>query len=228
MYVDDISDMTDPDKGSDELTVEIDGQDYTVEENVDFDGDGNNDTAVLSSDDGVMIAVADTDHDGIADVAVEYDENGNPVAGAQYDPTTGEWHAEDVDALPTPGGDGAGDSGQHDGYTAGKDDMTVDMPDGPDVSAGPATYDTDGDGENDTAVVTGTDGTTYMFTDVDGDGTADQAVVVDAEGDVTIASHVGEDEWEVVEEGHLNSDGTYETDSTAGAHSSGAWESEKK
>jgi hypothetical protein len=169
-----------------------------------------------------MIAVADTDHDGVADVAVEYDEDGNPVAGAEYDPTTGEWHAEDVDNLPTPGGDGADDtaddttdspdSSDDDGYVAGEDDMTVDVPDGPDVNAGPAEYDTDYDGENDTAVVAGADGTTYVFTDVDGDGEADQATVFDADGNVTVAEHTGEDEWEVVEEGHVNPDGSYEAD----------------
>jgi hypothetical protein len=95
---------------NDELTVEFDGKQYTVEENVDFDGDGDNDTAVLQASDGAVIAIADTDHDGIADVAVEYDEDGNPVAGAEYDPETGEWHPEDFDALPTPSGAGADDT----------------------------------------------------------------------------------------------------------------------
>jgi hypothetical protein len=98
-----------PDKGKDELTVEFDGEEYTVAENVDFDGDGHNDTSVMRTEDGGMIAVADTDNDGVADVAVEYDEDGNVVAGAEYDPATGVWRHEDVDALPTPGGDGADD-----------------------------------------------------------------------------------------------------------------------
>jgi hypothetical protein len=102
-----VEDTTEPASGTDELTVAIDGQEYTVEENVDFDGDGDNDTAVLQASDGALIAIADTDHDGIADVAVEYDENGNPVAGAEYDPETGEWHPENVAALPTPSGAGA-------------------------------------------------------------------------------------------------------------------------
>jgi hypothetical protein len=89
--------------------------------------------------------------------------------------------------------------------------MTVDLP-GDDVSAGPATYDTDADGEPDTAVVTDADGTTYVFTDVDGDGEADEAAVVTEDGDVTIATHTGDDEWTVVDEGHLNPDGSYESD----------------
>ena len=104
-------DTTDPAKGQDELTVEIDGREYTVEENVDFDGDGDNDTAVLPTSDGAVIAIADTDHDGVADVAVEYDEYGNPVAGAEYDRASGMWRAEDVDALPTPSGAGADGEG---------------------------------------------------------------------------------------------------------------------
>jgi hypothetical protein len=217
--------------GQDELTVEVDGQDYEVEENYDMDGDGANDTAVVETDDGIM-AYADTDGDGTADVAVQYDDQGNVVAGAEYDATTGEWHEESVDTLPTPTGDGADDStGATDtdasdptdasdtadttdtDTTSAEGDISVDMP-GEDVDAGPATYDTDGDGTNDTAVVTDTDGTTYAFTDTDGDGSADQAVVIEADGDVTVAAHTGEDEWTVTEEGHINPDGTYESEST--------------
>lgn len=217
----------------DELTVDIGGEEYTVEENADFDEDGANDTAVVATEDGGAIAFADTDHDGVADVAVEYDANGDVVNAAEYDETTGEWHEEDVEALPTPTGDGADDSyGTNDdaedtygndddsrgsddspgtGYEAGEDDMTVDLP-GEDVNAGPATYDTDSDGKNDTAVVNGTDGTTYVFTDTDNDGEADEAAVVTPDGDVTIATHTDDDEWTVVEEGHLNADGSYEPD----------------
>ncbi|MFC4857146.1 DUF6802 family protein [Actinophytocola glycyrrhizae] len=225
-HIEDFADSADSD---DELTVDIGGEEYTVEENVDFDDDGANDTAVVATEDGGAIAFADTDGDGVADVAVEYDADGEVVTGAEYDETTGEWHEEDVEALPTPSGDGAdGATGGTEttgttdptgapedpsstGYEAGEDDMTVDVP-GEDVNAGPATYDTDRDGENDTAVVNGEDGTTYVFTDTDGDGEADEAAVITQEGDVTIASHTGDDEWTVVDEGHLNPDGTYESD----------------
>lgn len=34
-------------------------------------------------------------------------------------------------------------------------------------------------------------------------------------GDVTIASHTGDDEWTVVDEGHLNPDGSYDSDQSA-------------
>ncbi len=236
MYVDETSaddTSTDTDTaGQDELTVEVDGEDYEVEENYDMDGDGANDTAVVETDDGYM-AYADTDGDGTADVAVQYDDQGNVVAGAEYDESTGEWQEENVDTLPTPTGDGADDadsstdssdtdstdtdstdaSDTDTDTSAAEGDITVDMP-GEDVDAGPATYDTDGDGTNDTAIVTDTDGTTYAFTDTDGDGSADQAVVIESDGDVTVAEHTGDDEWTVSEEGHINPDGTYESDSS--------------
>ncbi len=236
----DTTDTTDTDTGQDELTVEIDGEEYTAEENTDLDGDGAHDTAVVETEDGYL-AFADTNADGVADVAVQYDEDGNVVAGAEYDATTGEWTAEEVESLPTPTGDGADDStGSSDDTTdttdtsgtdeyddtsgAGGENISVDMPGG-DVDAGPATYDTDNDGVNDTAVVTDADGTTYAFTDADGDGVADQAVIIESDGDVTVAEHTGEEEWTTTEEGHVNADGTYETESTSSsaASSDAAW-----
>jgi hypothetical protein len=84
---------------------------------------------------------------------------------------------------------------------------------GEDVDAGPATYDTDADGVNDTVVVTDEDGTTYAFTDTDQDGEADQAVIIESDGDVTVAEHTGEDEWTTTEEGHIDSSGEYVPDS---------------
>ena len=237
MYVDDetTTDDTSTDTdtgGQDELTVEIDGEEYAAEENYDMDGDGQNDTAVVETEDGYL-AFADTDGDGTADVAVEYDENGEIVAGAEYDESTGEWTAEDVESLPTPTGDGADDadgSGSDSTDTTdsdddsstestGGEDITVDLP-GEDVDAGPATYDTDGDGENDTAVVTDSDGTTYAFTDTNGDGEADQAVIIESDGDVTVAEHTGEDEWTTTEEGHIDSSGEYTPDDSGASSSS--------
>jgi hypothetical protein len=228
----DYSDDTSTATGDDELTVEIDGEEYVAEENVDLDQDGQNDTAVVETEDGYL-AFADTDGDGTADVAVQYDEDGNPIAGAEYDETTGEWTEEDVASLPTPTGDGADDADgsgtdstdtgstdySDDSSSTGGESITVDMP-GEDVDAGPATYDTDGDGTNDTSVVTDADGTTYAFTDVDGDGEADQAVIIESDGDVTVAEHTGEDEWTTTEEGHIDSSGEYVPDS--GASSSDA------
>lgn len=219
-YSDDSSTAT----GDDELTVEIDGEEYVAEENMDLDQDGQNDTAVVETEDGYL-AFADTDGDGTADVAVQYDEDGNPIAGAEYDETTGEWTEEDVETLPTPTGDGADeadgsgtdstdttDTTTDDTTDTSGEGMTVDLP-GEDVDAGPATYDTDGDGHNDTSVVTDADGTTYAFTDTDQDGEADQAVIIESDGDVTVAEHTGEDEWTTTEEGHIDASGEYVPDS---------------
>ncbi|MFC4854963.1 DUF6802 family protein [Actinophytocola glycyrrhizae] len=233
-YTEDSADTT----GQDDLTVEIDGEEYHAEENVDLDADGQNDTAVVETEDGYL-AFADTDGDGTADVAVEYDSEGNPIAGAEYDETTGEWTEEDVENLPTPTGDGADDAdGSGTGGTdttdtddttgtsgSGGESITVDMP-GEDVDAGPATYDTDGDGTNDTAVVTDADGTTYAFTDTDADGEADQAVIIESDGDVTVAEHTGEDEWTTTEEGRIDSSGEYVPDSgssSSSASSDAVW-----
>lgn len=249
MYVDDDTSTTTDDTttdtdtdtaAQDELAVEIDGEEYVAEENYDMDGDGANDTAVVETEDGYL-AFADTDGDGTADVAVQYDADGNVVAGAEYDETTGEWTAEEVETLPTPTGDGADDAegsgtdttdttdtSSTDDDTSGTsgENISVDLP-GEDVDAGPATYDTDGDGTADTAVVTDADGTTYAFTDTDGDGEADQAVIIESDGDVTVAEHTGEDEWTTTEEGHINPDGSYEAETTSSSASSDAVWSEK-
>ncbi|HEV2779047.1 MAG TPA: hypothetical protein VGX25_06550 [Actinophytocola sp.] len=247
MYVDETGDdtTTDTTAGDDELTVEVDGETYEVEETHDFDSDGHNDTAVVETEDG-YIAFADTNHDGTADVAVEFDQDGNVVAGAEYDESTGEWVEEDVNSLPTPSGDGADDGPSDSGDDSrdsdsgsttetGSDDsssdrdsdsddgtITVETPRG-EVEAGEAEYDMDGDGKNDTAVVTDSDGTTYAFTDEDGDGTADTAVVIEADGDVTVAENTGGDNWEVTEQGHINADGTYESEPSSGAGSDAVW-----
>lgn len=225
-------DTTDTSTGDDDLVVEIDGETYHTDENVDMDEDGQNDAAVVETEDGYL-AFADTDHDGTADVAVEYDADGNPVAGAEYDESTGEWVAEDVENLPAATGDGADDadgSGTDSTDTTDTTDttetstdgesMTVDLP-GEDVDAGPATYDTNNDGVNDTAVVTDTDGTTYAFTDTDADGDADQAVIIESDGDVTVAEHTGDDEWTTTEEGHIDEQGNYTPDS--GSSSDAVW-----
>ncbi|MFL6143848.1 MAG: hypothetical protein ACJ72N_18545 [Labedaea sp.] len=234
--------------GGDELTVEVDGESYEVEENYDYDHDGHNDTAVVETDDG-HIAFADTDGDGAADVAVQFDHDGNVVSGAEFDESSGEWKEEDVNSLPTPSGDGAdghaggaphkndtdhsggtpkggstetghsGQPGEHSdeqpgGQHGSGEDITVHTKSG-EFDAGQAEYDSDGDGTNDTAIVTDKDGTTYAFTDADGNGTADTAVVIEADGDVTVTANKGGEDWEVTERGHLDADGTYHADSPA-------------
>ncbi|MGQ0839570.1 hypothetical protein [Actinokineospora sp.] len=248
MYVDetgadDTTDATADDAAQDELTVEVGGEEYEVEENYDYDKDGANDTAVVQTEDGYM-AFHDTDGDGTADTMVELDEDGNVTAAAEYDESSGEWTEADADTVAAPSGDGAdgrgssSDSGGSDSVpvATGSDDagepkdatggesITVDTKQG-DVEAGPAEYDADGDGTNDTAVVTDEQGNTYAFTDSDGDGEADEAIVIEADGDVTVAQHSGEDEWTTVETGHINADGTYESEgANATTAADSAWQ----
>ncbi|MBM7770950.1 hypothetical protein JOD54_001154 [Actinokineospora baliensis] len=232
MYVDetgadDTATDTAADAGHDELTVEVGGEEYEVQENFDYDQDGDNDTAVVQTEDG-YIAFADTDGDGTADTAVQLDEQGNVLAAAEYNETSGEWTESDADSVNAPGGDGADDHGSKSpSHDSGDDaatpvnsgsggEITVDTQSG-EVTAGAAQYDADGDGTNDTAVVTDEQGNTYAFTDNDGDGSADEAVVIEADGDVTVAQHTGDEEWTTVETGHINADGSYESDSAGAA-----------
>lgn len=251
MYVDetggmDSNETTDAtsDAGHDVLTVEVGGEEYEVTENYDYDSDGDNDAAVVQTEDGYM-AFHDTDGDGTADTMVELDAEGKVTGAAEYDEATGEWTAADPTSIEAPSGDGAdggtgGASGSDD--TAGTGDtteatdtsgddatdttggggeqMTVDTAEG-DMQVGPAEYDSDGDGTNDTAIVTDEQGNTYAFVDSDGDGEADEAVVIEADGDVTVARHTAEDEWTTVETGQINADGTYTSDSANDA----AWQS---
>ncbi|WP_197523078.1 DUF6802 family protein [Actinokineospora pegani] len=230
MYVDESgADATDTttDETQDVLTVEVGGEEYEVAENYDYDQDGSNDAAVVQTEDGYM-AFSDSDGDGTADTAVQLDADGNVLAAAEYDETSGEWVEADPGSVAAPSGDGADDTGSTAPTSRDEDasptatpagsggggEILVDTPQG-DVTAGAAQYDADGDGVNDTAVVTDESGATYAFTDVDGDGSADQAVVIEADGDVTVATHSGDNEWTTVETGHIGADGSYESDGTA-------------
>ncbi|TCO64758.1 DUF6802 family protein [Actinocrispum wychmicini] len=222
--------------GTDELTVNVDGEQYEVQENYDLDHDGHNDTAVVQTDDGHQVAFSDTDHDGTADVAVEVDDHGNVVGAARYDEQSGEWvavdpktgqeagggstggHSTGASDHHSTGGTGTGSHSSGSGSSSGGDgeDITVDVPgQSQDVDAGHATLDINHDGVKDTVVEKESDGTTIAFTDVDGDGKADVVTIIDPTGDVTIGQHTGEDEWTDVEHGHVDSRGNYTPDSTS-------------
>ncbi len=115
----------------DQLTVEMDGASYVVDENVDLDGDGDPDVAVVETGDG-YVALADTDGDGVADTAMALDQNGAVVAGAEYDATTGQWtttSASDEEWSDTGGyGSGGAQPTYDDGgpmYTNDNVDVTV-------------------------------------------------------------------------------------------------------
>ncbi|PXY34725.1 hypothetical protein DI005_01995 [Prauserella sp. PE36] len=187
MWVDESggSDATDTTGTSDEMTITVEGEDYSADVNFDINEDGVEDTAVIEHADGSGQAFVDNDGDGEADEYIALDAQGEVVAHAEYDQASGEWVSID------PGGHG-GDS--TDTQTGAGGTITADMPEG-DVEVGPATVDTNEDGVNDTAVVEDGSGNTIAFTDVDGDGQADVAVVIGPDGESTVLEHTGDGEW---------------------------------
>lgn len=187
MWVDDsgATDTTGP-AGTDEMTVHVDGADYTADVNMDIDEDGVDDTVVMDTEQGGARAFVDVDHDGQADELIEVDAQGQLVTHAQFDSATGDW-------VAVPGGpEGQEPTDTTDTGTSGG--MTVDLPDG-EVALGPATVDTDNDGTNDTVMIQDGSGQTIASTDADGDGNADIAVVMDASGATSVYEHVGDGEW---------------------------------
>jgi hypothetical protein len=191
MYVDDGT------SNEGDIKVEVDGQEYDAQANVDLDADGIADGVMVHSDTG-MTVYADSDHDGIADKYAELDSAGNVTASANFDAGNGQW----VDV-----GDGSGtrvDAGHG-------EDITVDTPKG-ETDAGPATIDSDDDGHADTAVVDDGHGGRVLFTDSTGDGKADVSTEMGADGQVSISRHTGTGEWTEVETGHIDSQGQYQRD----------------
>ena len=198
MYIDDGSD-------SGELRIDVDGHEYTEQDNFSASGDGLVDSVAVDDGDGGHLVYADTDHDGTADLVTEYDAHDDPIRAAHYDDATGRW----IDVT-------AGD--QTNTLAAahpGPDDITVDAPDGP-HHIGPATVDTNADGRPDTAVVHDAAGDTVMYTDSTGAGQADVATEFTPDGEVVTAEHTGPGQWTVVERGQFGADGQFHADDTAG------------
>lgn len=79
----------------------------------------------------------------------------------------------------------------HDGVAG---DLYVDTGYG-EVDAGPATVDSDSDGDPDTAVTHTDDGSTVLYTDTDDDGEADIATVITPDGETDTLQHTADDEW---------------------------------
>ncbi|MPY97109.1 MAG: hypothetical protein GEU97_03805 [Actinophytocola sp.] len=181
---------------SEDVTVTVEGQEYDVEKNLDIDGDGRVDGAVVHNDDGTKSAYVDEDADGNADIYLEADEHGNTVAAARFDEQSGEWVAADPQDGTT------ATSGPTDTQTSedsGSDrTITADMPQG-ELDVGPATIDTNEDGVNDTAVTRDDAGNTYYFTDANRDGEADYALVVESDGTTAALKHTGDGRWERVD-----------------------------
>lgn len=189
--------------GDGDIKITVEGEEYTAEANYDLDHDGVDDTVAVMTDDG-FVAYIDQNHDGVADVTQTVNGDGEVVSQARFDPSTGQWHGEQPDQHPQPG-----PPDDHGGQQ-----MVIDAPDGQ-HPVGPATEDTDGDGRPDTAVVP-TDHGTMLVTDFDGDGSADQVVEVTDTGDVTVRHHAPDGQWEVVQQGKVGQDGSFQPHPPAG------------
>jgi hypothetical protein len=201
----------------DYVEVSSEGESYQLDAEYDLDHDGVDDSAVVGHADGSSTTYSDTDGDGDADFQVTVDGHGHVTDQERHDEGTDTWvgmngHA-DGDVGHT--GDTAAhvDSASH--TDTSSDHVMVDTGRG-EVDAGEARYDLDGDGVNDTAVVTDEDGDRMYLTDVDGDGSADVATEVDADGNVVVYTESGADgDWEVAEAGHVDAQGNLDVDYTA-------------
>lgn len=202
MYVDETG-GTDETVTSEEMTVTVDGTEYSAELNADLDSDGTSDASVIDNADGSKSVFVDTDGDHAADQYAEVSSTGEVVAEARFDEATGEWVALDPSAPtgPETGGPEATPTDTpttDESSTAGGGIMTAELPSG-EVEVGPATLDTNSDGVNDTSVAEDPDGNTFYFTDVDNDGEADFVVVVGSDGTTQALEHQGGGEWIAVE-----------------------------
>lgn len=183
MWVDDGS--ADTTATTEEMTVTVDGEEYTAELNQDVNGDGVYDAALIEHEDGSAQLFVDTDGDGDADRYAAADSDRNVTVEAKYDESSGQWvemGGGSADDAPPETDAGAGGM------------ITADLGEG-DVEVGPATIDTNEDGTNDTAIVETEDGKTIAFTDADGDGEADIAVVIDEHGNEVVLESDGDGEW---------------------------------
>lgn len=181
MYIDDGE--------NDEIKVEVDGQEYTAEETVDYDHDGIADAAVTDTGDGGHLLYVDTDHDGVADEAITYSSDGDEVAEARFDARTGQWVGEQLGRYPM-----AEVPASPHGTANGAEDIHVDTPKG-EIDAGPASVDSDRDGRNDTVIVHDDQGDTVLYTDTNGDGEADVATLVASDGHTETLRHTGPHQW---------------------------------
>jgi len=202
MYVDETGGSEPTVTSNEELSVTVDGTEYSTEMNVDLDQDGVTDASVVNNADGTKSIYADTDGDKVADEYAEISETGEIVAEARFDQASGEWVAVDPSLPPgdEPGGDPAPapEPTPTDTSTAGGGVMKAELPSG-EVEVGAPTLDTNSDGVNDTAVSEDQDGNTYYFTDVNNDGEADYVVVVGPDGSTQALEHQGDGQWKQVE-----------------------------
>ncbi|HEX7661945.1 MAG TPA: hypothetical protein VF444_20965 [Pseudonocardiaceae bacterium] len=185
-----------------ELHIDVDGHEYTEQENFSYANTGIDDSVMVDTGDGGHLIYTDTDHSGVADLVTEVDEHGDVVQQARFDSADHSW--VDIDSAGAPGGDGA-------------EQIVVDTGSGR-QSVGEATVASAG-GAPDTAVVTDGQGDTVLYTDVNRDGVADQAVEISVDGHVVVADDAGDGHWTAVQEGHLDESGQITIDEASG----GTW-----
>jgi hypothetical protein len=196
---------------SGELQIDVDGHEFTEQENYSYSGGEVMDSYELTEANGDHLVYTDEHHTGSADLVTEYDEQGDVLRQAHFE--SGHWvGAGSSDAPPANPDTSAASTG--DGHGAGETIM-VDTPAG-EHSVGPATVDTNHDGNPDTAVVTDAKGDSIMYTDTTGDGQADVATEITTDGHVVIAEHTGSHTWADTQTGHLDGNGQYHQDGGAG------------
>ncbi|HWC80217.1 MAG TPA: hypothetical protein VG756_09670 [Pseudonocardiaceae bacterium] len=194
---------------SGELKIDVDGHEYTEQENFSTNSDGVLDSYEVDTAGGDHLVYSDTDHDGSADEVTELDAQGDVTRQAHFDAASGHWVTDGgADSSPAP------DTSSQAGHSGGSESISVDTATG-EVSLGPATVDSNSDGTPDTVVVHDANGDTILYTDTNGDGQADQAVEISPDGHVVTAEHTGDHEWTETETGHLDAQGQYHEDSTA-------------
>ena len=196
---------------SGELQIDVDGHEFTEQENYSYTGGEVMDSYELSEADGDHLVYTDEDHNGTADLVTEYDEQGDVLRQAHFE--SGHWVSAGSSDAPQAGSDPSAAS-TGDGSGTGQTIM-VDTPTG-EHSVGPATVDTNHDGKPDTAVVTDANGDTIMYTDSNGDGQADVATEITPDGHVVIAEHTGAHAWTDEQTGHLDGSGQYHQDGGGG------------
>lgn len=196
---------------SGELQIEVDGHEYTEQENYSYAQDQVVDSYELTEANGDHLVYTDDHHSGTADLVTEYDAQGNELRQAHFDAHSGHWTEAGSSGAPSVGSPNTASTG-HGGGSG--ETISVDTSTG-EHSIGPATVDTNHDGRPDTAVVTDANGDTVMYTDTHGDGQADVATEITADGHVIIAEHTGTHQWTEVQTGHLDGTGQYHQDAGA-------------
>lgn len=118
-----------------DIRIDGEGGSYSVEANYDFDGDGVDDAARITTDQG-FTAYVDEDHDGRADLARTSDHREAALGQSRFDPATGRWLPEQPAPTPPLGASARAENS-----------LVLDTPQGL-RDVGPATEDTNGNGRD--------------------------------------------------------------------------------